>query len=288
MADRGSEEFLTDEELEERDFPPPSEEPREKPYGRGERGASVPDYWEATTYAAEKVGEGFGRAAEGVGRVFGKAGQKIGEGSEWLFSPREAGKGRWPRIAKPVIGSLKYLATREGEERIPGESDADYKARILAKRRGRGHKPGKTRFERVSRGVAKAFAPNWTEEYKRQMYFGRPSIESIPTVSNNPFAQLQQRMATGPNLAGMMHRTDLSALRAAGAPPIVQDVYQEIKANGDVDTRKNVVDDMVRMGYSSAEAGKAVTALERAGYIEKTGLRQNGSPEYRITISVER
>ncbi|KKK48121.1 hypothetical protein LCGC14_3148310, partial [marine sediment metagenome] len=85
--------------------------------------------------------------------------------------------------------------------------------------------------------------------------------------------------------AGQMHQTDLSGLRELtklGAPPVVKDVYTEIQANGDRDSHRNVVNDMVQLGHSSGEASQAIRDLEGAKFITKDGTKEQGSPVYII------
>lgn len=216
----------------------------------------------------------------------------------------EKSKARAPRRWKKFIGeAAKESLEGAGKEAGTARTAVERMGKWLGKReelttKGK-PKQGKTRIHRLGEGAShfaagalKSVIPTpsgLSMDDKIALYFGKGSAAKTgTTVATNPFAQLEARMATGPNLAGMMHRTDLSALRAAGAPPVVQDVYQEIVANGDVDTRRNVVDDMLRLGHSAKDANKAITALERTGYIERTGLKQNGSPEYQITITVSK
>lgn len=130
--------------------------------------------------------------------------------------------------------------------------------------------------------ISRAFSPNLSREERIALYFGKASPATTgTTVATNPFTQLQAKMASGPNTAGMMHRADLSLLRRAGAPPYVQAAYAEIVANNDVDSLRNIKDDMQRLGYSSEDTRVAISILSRLGLIERVGA-QGGSPVYAV------
>ena len=246
-------------------------------------------FGEAVKESGRTIGGGISRAAGRVESEARAVGREIKEGTEeprrWLGEVPGKEKGRKaPRWIRPLTGTAKLLSERE--------------------ELGKGGKPkrGKPRWARMASGAVEALGQ--PKEKKMALLFGRAPKElydvspgTVPAAralmpGMTPAGALHGQMAGAGGMipAGAAHNVSLQGLRELVMPPNLrpaeQAAFAEIHRNGDVDTRKNVTTDLRQLGFSSREADGAITSLERKGHIEKTGMRQDGSPEFQITITV--
>lgn len=94
-------------------------------------------------------------------------------------------------------------------------------------------------------------------------------LQRLTTMGSSPLAKQvgsSSRLLVMPNLE-KLRQVEVPK----GLSPAEQKAYVEIKTNGDIDTRSNVIEELVKLGIPKEEASRAISVLLSKGLVKKDG-----------------